>query len=339
MLIPIDKSKGLTVTDDEVEETTFSDLGLVENQIEEFLRKNIEVVFEDETLLIVGQQVINAARGRSDLIAVDEDGSIVLIEIKRDVADIRIRHEPFEFQAVRYAASLATVVGVDDLVSRVFAKCIEDHSGEFELGDLTCAERGKRLVADFLHQNNAARTFNQKQRIILIASDFDDQTLSAVAWLIKNRVDISAFRITPKKFQDHLFLEASIVLPPDSLESFYVDITQSTKSTPARRNDGKVRRNLPRMKALMDWGLLSRGDTLVIVNHSGSDAQVLDHATVKYKDDNLTFNEWGSKVTGWSSICIYEWAKKKDGTKTLAELREAKMGEMERSQEEVPRDE
>jgi hypothetical protein len=53
----------------------------------------------------------------------------------------------------------------------------------------------------------------------------------------------------------------------------------------------------------------------------------------------LTFNEWGSKVTGWSSICIYEWAKKKDGTKTLAELREAKMGEMERSQEEVPRDE
>jgi hypothetical protein len=331
MLIPVNHSNGLGLSDDQVKETTFSSLGLVENQVEEFLRKNIEVVFDEETLLIVGQQVINAARGRSDLIAVDENGSIVLIEIKRDLADIKGRHEPFESQAVRYAASLATVADIDGLVNMVFAKYIEAHSTEYVLGDLTYSELGKRLLADFLKQNNADRTFNDKQRIILIASDFDDQTLSAVAWLIKNGVDISAFRITPQKFQDHLFIDASMILPPDSLEGFYVDIAASDKSTVVRASGGKGRRNLPRMKKLMDWGLVNKGDTLVVVNHGDSDAEVLDHTTVRYKGESLTFNEWGSKVTGWSSICIYEWVKKKDGTQTLAELREMKMDEIEKS--------
>jgi RecB family endonuclease NucS len=89
MLIHIEKDGGLKVSKVEVEETTFADLGFVESQVEEFLRRNIEVVLAEETLLIVGQQVINAAKGRSDLVAIDGNGSIVLIEIKRDVADIK----------------------------------------------------------------------------------------------------------------------------------------------------------------------------------------------------------------------------------------------------------
>ena len=333
MLIHIEQGGGLRVSDIEVEETTFSELGLVESQIEEFLRRNIDVVLEEETLLIIGQQVINAARGRSDLIAIDRNGSIVLIEIKRDVADIKYRHEPFEFQAIRYAASLATIKDVDDLVSKVFAKYIADHPDEFVLGGLTCSELGKRILTDFLRQNNANRTFNQQQRIILIASDFDDQTLSAVAWLIKNAVDISAFRITPKKFLDHLFFDASAILPPGSLEGFYVDIMASEKAGAGQPSTGAKRRNLPRMKMLMEWGLVSKGDTLVIDNHNDSEAEVLDHATVKYKGETLTFNEWGSKVTGWSSICIYDWVKKKDGTKTLTDLRAAKMEQIAKSQQ------
>ena len=334
MLIHIEQTDGLKVSEVEVEETTFSALGFVESQIEEFLRRNIDVVLEEETLLIIGQQVINAARGRSDLIAIDRNGSIVLIEIKRDVADIKLRHEPFEFQAIRYAASLATIKDVDDLVSKIFAKYIADHPGEFVLGGLTCSELGKRILTDFLRQNNADRTFNQKQRIILIASDFDEQTLSAVAWLIQNDVDISAFRITPKKFMDHLFFDASAILPPDSLEGFYVDILASEKVGAVHPPIGKKRTNLPRMKTLLEWGLVSKGDTLVIVNHSDSDAEVLDYATVKYKGETLTFNDWGSRVTGWSALNIYDWAKKKDGTKTLADLRAAKMEEIAKNQQE-----
>ena len=335
MLIPIENNDGLNVCDSEVEEITFADLGLVENQVEEFLRQNIEVVFDDsETLLIVGQQVINAARGRSDLVALDENGSIVLIEIKRDVADIRNRREPFEFQAIRYAASLARISDPDDLVDRVFVRYIEKHQTEFTQGDLTCPELGKRIVTDFLEKNNAERTFNQKQRIILLASDFDEQTLSAVAWLISNGLDIAAFRITPKKFQEQVFFDVSQVLPPDDIEDFYVDIAAPEHHTATRLNSTRTRTSLPRIKKLMEWNIVHRGDTLVIVNQENSEAEVMDHKRVRYHGEEISFNEWGQRVTGWSSICIYDWAKQKDAGKTLSELRKEKMDEIEQSQQE-----
>jgi len=62
---------------------------MTENDIEELLRKNIDMICEEEeSMLIVGKQVRNAQLGRSDLTAVDNHGDIVLIEIKRDKKDI-----------------------------------------------------------------------------------------------------------------------------------------------------------------------------------------------------------------------------------------------------------
>src|SRR6266542_4084742 len=99
MLVPIKLENGIVIDDVELIPTSFRELGLMESHIEEFLRKNTDVLFDDETLLIVGQQVSNIERGRSDLVAVDESGNLVLIEIKRDARDITTRKESFEFQA------------------------------------------------------------------------------------------------------------------------------------------------------------------------------------------------------------------------------------------------
>ncbi|WML52416.1 hypothetical protein RCG17_24045 [Neobacillus sp. PS3-12] len=73
---------------------TFSDLGMQESDIEEILRSSIDMLCEDEeSMLIVGRQVRNEKNGRSDLTAVDNNGNIVLIEIKRDRKDIENRKE------------------------------------------------------------------------------------------------------------------------------------------------------------------------------------------------------------------------------------------------------
>jgi RecB family endonuclease NucS len=73
---------------------TFSDLGMQESEIEEILRSSIDMLCEDEeSMLIVGRQVRNEKNGRSDLTAVDNNGNIVLIEIKRDRKDIENRKE------------------------------------------------------------------------------------------------------------------------------------------------------------------------------------------------------------------------------------------------------
>lgn len=111
-----------------VDSVTFSELQMLENDIEELLRGNIDMVCdEEESMLIVGRQVRNVHHGRSDLTVVDNNGNIVLIEIKRDLKDIESRKEAFEFQAIRYAASYATIEDPEDLVNKIYAPYIEKY--------------------------------------------------------------------------------------------------------------------------------------------------------------------------------------------------------------------
>lgn len=326
MLIPVKIQNSIEVEDVEIENTNFKSLNLREEHIEEFLRKNIDVIFQDESLLVVGKQVVNKENGRSDLTAVDENGNVVLIEIKRDAADIIQRKEAFEFQAIRYAASYAKIKTQDELVDKVFGAYIEKYRDEFELGDLTACEKASRILNDFLEKNNSLKTFNLKQRIILIASSFDKQTLSASAWLIENGVDISCFQLSPMKIGQEYFIDISRILPPPSLEDFYVEVDSKKISKYKSKSDTAITRTiLPGMDKLFQWGIIQSGDIVVIKNRYNSEATVIDSKYVNFNNEKLTFNKWGQKVTGWSSIRIYDWAMIKGNDKTLHELREEKM--------------
>ncbi|MCY6483803.1 hypothetical protein OW763_05500 [Clostridium aestuarii] len=326
MLIPVKIKNSIEIEDIEIENTNFKSLNLREEHIEEFLRKNIEVIFQDETLLVVGKQVVNKENGRSDLTAVDENGNLVLIEIKREVEDIRQRKEAFEFQAIRYAASYAKVKTPDDLVDKIFASYIEKYKDEFELGDLTAYEKASRILNDFLEKNSAIKTFNSKQRIIFIASSFDKQTLSVVAWLIANDVDISCFELSPMKIEDSYFIDINRILPPPALEDFYVEVDDKKRSTyTTKRNTPITRTTLPGMDKLFEWGIIKSGDAVVIKNRDNSEATVIDAKYVDFNGEKLTFNKWGQKVTGWSSIRIYDWVLIKGNDKTLHEMRQEKM--------------
>lgn len=288
----------------------------------------IPALTDDETLLIVGRQVTNKENGRSDLTAVDEDGNLVLIEIKRDLEDIKLRKEPFEFQAIRYAASYAKIKSVDELVDKVFAAYIEKYKEEFDLGALTANEKAVRVLSEFLEKNNATKTFNKNQRIILIASTFDPQTLSAVAWLISNNVDVSCFSLSPLKIGDGLFIEISKVLPPQMIEDFYVDIQDQKKPSTLEKTINSITRTyLPRMDKLFEWGLIKKDDTVEIKNFVNSEAKVNDSRSVVYQGETMTYNQWGEKVTGWSAVNIYEWTLIKGDIRTLDQLRKEKMKE------------
>ena len=194
--------------------TTFSEINYKESDIEELLRKNIDMICdEEESMLIVGKQVRNAQHGISDLTAIDNKGNIVLVEIKRDRRDIEGRREAFEFQAIRYAASYATIEDPEDLVNKIYAPYIEKYRHEFAESSLTSAELGTRKLTEFLRVNGSEINFNKNQKIILVASDYDEQTLSAVAWLNSNNVDISCFKMIPYEINDEVYINIEKVLP------------------------------------------------------------------------------------------------------------------------------
>ncbi|HSH01738.1 MAG TPA: hypothetical protein VLL52_04405 [Anaerolineae bacterium] len=338
MYIPVKFNDGIEINPEiTIHQATFQEIGLKETHLEEFLRRNINLILEeDETMLVVGQQVRNARNGISDLTALDAEGNIVLIEIKRDAQDIVKRREPFEFQAIRYAANYAKIKSPDELVDLVYATYIEQHRLEYDLGSLTPAEKARRELYRFLEGNEALKIFNDKQRIILIASAFDDQTLSAVAWMIENGVDISCFTVTPMFIGEQSFVNIDKILPPVPIDDFYVGlgkVADIVTPTTAGVSSREKRRFLPRMNQLFDWKLIKRGDKLKIRNVEDACAIAINDTHVQVDGKQLTYNQWGQEATGWSTINVYEWIIHDGEGKTLDELRRQKMAELEAQNE------
>lgn len=308
-----------------IESVTFSSLNMLESDIEEILRNSIDMICdEEESMLIVGRQVQNERGARSDLTAVDNNGNIVLIEIKRDRKDVERRKEAFEFQAVRYAASYATIEEVDDLVKKVYAPYIDKYKDEFELGELTSYELGVRKLNEFLCENDAEQNFNAKQRIILVASDFDEQTLSAVAWLNSNGVDMSCYRLTPYKLNESIYFHTEKILPVTIHNDYYVDLMDRSRATTVRRTGKLTRRSLPRIEQMLEWGIVKAGDIIVAKGHE-YEGRLLANGNIFADNEEKSMQVWLKAIYGWSSIQTYVFAVHKETGKTLAELREEYM--------------
>lgn len=306
----------------QIEETTFAELGKKESYIEEILRKNVDMICDDaESMLIVGQQVKNQKNGRSDLTAMDDDGNIVLIEIKRDKKDIELRREAFEFQAIRYAASCATIKSTDELIQNVFAPYVEKHKAEFQTAEtLTSTEIAQRSLDDFIRTNDI-KSFNERQRIVLVASEFDEQTLSAVAWLNSNQVDISCYQVKPYKLGEQVLLDMKKILPVPEFDDFYVDIAGPKTLTKERKQD-ITRRSLPKIDAMLSWGVV-KPEAVLGAKDRADEAILLENGQVKVKSTGevQSMQQWLKSVYGWSSVETYAFAIDKKSGKSLAELR------------------
>lgn len=317
------KLKGSTT--EKLEPVTFTDLNMLESDIEELLRNNIEMLCDDEeSLLVVGRQVKNEKNGRSDLTAVDNNGKVVLIEIKRDRKDIGSRKEAFEFQAIRYAASYATITKVEELVTNVYAPYIEKYREEFEIGELTSYELGLRKLTEFLKVNGAENDFNEKQKIILAASDFDEQTISAVAWLNSNNVDISCYKLVPYIINGEVYLDIEKVLPVSEHNDYYVNLMDRSNVSIVKSKGSYTRRSLPKIDALLEWGVVKPGDILIAKGKT-EEAVLQANGNVLANDKEQSMLAWLKEVFQWSNIATYDFTVLKENGKTLSQIREEYM--------------
>ncbi len=305
------------------------------------MRTNIGILYaddDDKSLLIVGQQVINAAGGRSDLTAIDGDGNLILIELKRDLADSLSRIENFESQAIRYAAAYASIETSDGLVNSVFAAYVEKHREEFmdEVpagADFDAHEIAKKKLESFLSANGVhTDDFNAQQKIILAASDFDEQTISAVAWLNKNGIEISCFKVVPYEVNGNKCLDLEKIMPLKSYNDFYVGIPEHGTST--RKITSIKRATLPRIDVLLANKVVNAGDIVYPRDHEDETGILQADGSVKVKDKSgqesiLSLQAWLKKVYDWPSVATYVYTmhKSTDGEsdKSLSDLREEYM--------------
>ncbi len=294
---------------------------------EDFLEKNIEVLESDEDnqLMIIGKQVRSYTNKRTDLVAIDASGRIVIVEIKRDEQDMKNRKDNFESQAIRYAATFATVDSVEDIVKKVYSGYLmrsENIATKEE-----AEEEGKKRIESFLTTHETLEQFNNEQRIILVASEFDEDTMSSSAWLLSHGINISCIRVSPYKTKtehgdDYLF-EIRRILPLGLLEDFYTGVRG--ESTRTSRNRGTRRqRTFPRLKDMIEANIVQEGDEVYFKGREDETLSIIHNdGRIEYNGTLCTLNEWAKKFittpSGTNNAYLSTVVKKYD--KTLADLR------------------
>jgi len=188
---------------------------------------------------------------------------------------------------------------------------------------LTSLELGTRKLYEFLEANDAVKNFNRKQRIVLVASDFDEQTLSAVAWLNNNQVDIGCYRLIPYKLGGEIYLRIEKLLPVTPCNDFFVNLLDKSPATTAKKRNIS-RRTLPKINTLLAWGAVREGD-IIAAKGREEEAVLLANGNVNVNGTEKSLQEWLKEVYDWSSVQTYAFAVHKESGKTLAQLREEYM--------------
>lgn len=170
--------------------------------LQRLLRDRISALGED--LLVIAEEFgeWQDARRRIDLLALDSDGRLVVIEIKRTDDGGHM-----ELQAIRYAAMVSSM-GLDEVTAAYADHCAK-HRPEEEVNPR--AELQAFLdIADNLNEP----VISTDVRIILVSADFGREITTSVLWLNGfDGMDIRCVRLIPYKIGDRVLLDIQQVLP------------------------------------------------------------------------------------------------------------------------------
>lgn len=199
------KNKGFSPS----EETNFTSHEIMERKdIEKWVMQFPEVLGEELLIITNEYDKFDRTKERVDLIALDKDGKIVIVELKRDDSGKNV-----ELQAIKYAAYCSTLT-MDKIVTL---------REEYLVERITVNDEIKNEIIDFI-ENDDFEELDDKPRIILVAKEFQPEVTSAVLWLRKFGLDISCIKLTPYKVDnDRIGVVSSILIPLPEAKEFIIE--------------------------------------------------------------------------------------------------------------------
>lgn len=216
MLFAVDENGG---TLEGLREQDLSDLGFLERQdLQEWTIEQPRILGED--LLIITSEYANFedTRDRLDILALDQTGTLVVVELKRDRAD-----RTTDLQAIKYASYCATLTAED------VQKDYREFWSSREETELTPESVGQTFV-DFIGESDSLTTssdgwaefeLDQKPRIVLAAGSFGTEITAPVMWLIEEYgMDVTCRRIESYKHQGRVLLNSQQVIPVAEAEEY-----------------------------------------------------------------------------------------------------------------------
>lgn len=176
-MLKIDRSNKVFVR---VDNSSLGVAGLRERyDLQQMIARAPEAFFAEigETLLLLGQEIkpSDVVDDRIDLLALDESGTVVVIELKRGSNKLQL------LQSVSYAAM------VSNWSHQRLIEARQNYAGG-------SAEDAEESIEQFLKEDIEA--INQRQRMILIAEDFDFAVLATAEWMFeKYEIDVRCFKL------------------------------------------------------------------------------------------------------------------------------------------------
>ena len=193
-----------------LEKKSFSELGFRESEhLQEWIAK-LPDVFGEELLIIQKEfSGFTGTRERLDLLALDQEGALVIIENKLDDSG-----KDVTWQGLKYASYCSRLTKSD--ITHIYQRYLD----ATEPG----ADAAVR-ISDFMH----GREFEEvvlTPRIILVAAKFRIEVTSTVLWLIQQKVRLQCFEVVPYAQGEELFLKIEQIIPMRDAEPMMVGMAR-----------------------------------------------------------------------------------------------------------------
>ena len=192
------------------EKTDFASHAILERQhLETWIEKNPEILGEELLIITTEYDKFDKTKERLDLLALDKEGTVVIIELKRDDSGKNV-----DLQALKYAAYCSNLT-LDEL-SGIFKKYSEKSTSNLSL------ENARKKILEFI-SNVDFEEINDKPRIILVSKEFRQEVTASVLWLRKFNLDIKCIRLTPYKLAgEKIVFEANTIIPLPEAEDYII---------------------------------------------------------------------------------------------------------------------
>jgi len=176
-----------------------------EQKLEEMIVRDPRILSSE--WMLIGRQEITTHGGRIDLLAIAPDGSLVLIELKRD-------RTPREIiaQALDYAS------WVEQLTPDKIAQIYQRYSNGGNLGEAFQERFGAKLDDEIL---------NQSHQIVIVAAELDAATERIIGYLNDRDIAINAVFFQVFQHDDGQLLSRAWLIDPGETQA---NVASTTKS-------------------------------------------------------------------------------------------------------------
>ncbi len=246
---------------------SLADAGLREREhLQEWVLANPEIVGEDVLIVtfefdrwLPSAKSQSRVRDRLDILGIDAAGTLVVAELKRDVAP-----DTVEMQALKYASMAAQFT--PGTLAQAFQRHLAAH-GE----TVTVDEAATRLS----EHAGAALDLKilRRPRIVLIAGDYPDTTMTSAIWLTQMGVSFTLVRYQAYRTPVGVHVTTSRLWPLEQAEDLVVRPEEREEVEAAQEQRRRSRSVVAR---IIDASLLEEGQLLSVAPDTQVTADLRD---------------------------------------------------------------